>query len=188
MVLEEQVQMIDEIKAAVENDDTQKLVDNLAAVQGQLASEKMSCVRTQGQMVALKGHLATQARSIDRLTAQIFIILQFPKTITVSGRDGFNDKMNGDYQIGSHLHCGRVFYKHQDNSWVIRWYEKKGLWIMDHRGLNDDDEGSACTDADVGHPLMVRKQWVVFGGPDAGFRVDPAVTISGDVNIKRGPR
>merc|ERR1712026_466029 len=103
-------------------------------------------------MNAIRQHISAQSRTIDNLSAQIFIILQFPKVITVSGREGFNDKMNGDYQIGSHLHCGRVFYKHQDNAWVIRWYPQKGLWIMDHRGLNNDDEGSACANADVGHP------------------------------------
>jgi len=186
-VLEEQLGGMEKMKEAIENEDMQALVTNLGSVQQKLAQEKIAGIRAVGQMEAVRKHISVQCRTIDNLSAQIFMILQFPKMITVSGREGFNDKMNGDYYVGSHLHSGRVFYKHQDNAWVIRWYEPKGLWIMDHRGLNNDDEGSACTDADVGHPLMVRKQWIVYGGPDAGFKVDPAVRVSGDVALKRGP-
>jgi len=190
MVYEEQIESMKAMLNNVENDQMQALVGDMGALQSKLSQVKLDNVRCEGQMLAIRQHLSVQSRTIDNLTAQIFIILQFPKMITVSGREGFNDKMNGDYLIGSHLHSGRVFYKHQDNSWVIRWYAPKGLWIMDHRGLNDDDMGSACTDADVGHPMMVRKQWIVFGGDNEGFRVDPNVMISGDMNVaggKRGP-
>jgi len=180
---EDQIAQLEKIKKAITDENMQLLVSDMAMLQQKYSDQKIKSHRWEGRVMEIRNVLNEQARKIESLTQQIFIILQFPKVITVSGRDGFNDHMNGHYHVGSHLHCGRVFYKHQDNLWALRWHSPKGLWIFDHRGLHHDDIGSACAECDVQHPLLVKKQWIVFGGEDKGFHIDPAVKITGSLEV-----
>lgn len=182
VVAQEKLAAMDDITAAIDNNDMSKMMTSLNAAQNQLGEQKVENLRLAGRLDEMRDSIKNQAGLIDELKQQIFIILQFPKTITVSGRVGFNDNMNGEYVVGDHLHGGRVFYRNVSNSWVIRWYGEAGLWIFDHRGLYDDDNGSACANDDVQHPMLVTKQWIVFDGDN--FAVDPSVAITGDENSK----
>lgn len=151
-------------------------------IQAKVSQKNLELLTMQGRMEEIRHVLRMQANVVDTLKQQIFIILHFPKTINVSGREGFNDNMNGKYQIGHHLHDGRVFYTNTENTWVIRWYAKKKLWIMDHRGLNDDDVGSACVDDDSHHPMLIQKQWIVYDG--VNFVFDPEVQVTGHLELE----
>jgi len=182
-VQEEQMEQFRSVQDAIENNQVQVLVANLGDLQQKYSTQKIRNTRMEGRLMEIRKVLNEQARKIESLTQQIFIILQFPKIIHVSGREGFNDKINGDYRVGQHLHCGRVYYKHIDNLWALRWYADKGLWIFDHRGLQHDDFGSACVECDVQHPMLVNKQWIVYGGDKEGFTVDPQVKITGATHI-----
>jgi len=140
--------------------------------------------KLEGNSNALKQNaliMNNQAQTIAALQQQVFMTLHFPKKITVSGREGFNDNMNGVYTIGTELHEGRVCYQHIENAWVVRWHEAKRLWIMDHRGLKEDDTGSACVDDDAQHPMLVQKDWIVYNGEE--FVVDSNISFSGEFNM-----
>merc|ERR1719461_768227 len=180
---EDQIAQLEKIKKAITDENMQLLVSDMAMLQQKYSDQKTKSHRWEGRVMEIRKVLNEQARKIESLTQQIFIILQFPKVIHVSGREGFNDKINGDYRVGQHLHCGRVYYKHIDNLWALRWYPDKGLWIFDHRGLQHDDFGSACVECDVQHPMLVNKQWIVYGGDKEGFTVDPHVKITGATHI-----
>jgi len=51
-----------------------------------------------------------------------------PPKLKLSGRKGYNAAMNGVYIRGENLHAGRVYYRHCENSFTMRWYEDK--WVM----------------------------------------------------------
>merc|ERR1712110_1078450 len=109
------------VKEAIENKQMQVLVTDLGNLQQKYTNQKMKNHRMEGRLMEIRKVLREQALKIEGLSQQIFIILQFPKVIKVSGREGFNDKINGNYRVGEHLHAGRVYYKHQDNLWALRW-------------------------------------------------------------------
>jgi len=180
---EESLEQYKKIEHAIENQQMQVLVRDLGAMQQKYTGVKVKNQRMEGRVMEIRKVLKDQARRIETLTQQIFIILQFPKTITVTGREGYNDKINGNYRAGEYLHCGRVFYRNQENLWALRWHSPKGLWIFDHRGLQNDDVGSACVECDVNHPLLINKQWIIYGGDKEGFLVDPNVRITGSLDM-----
>merc|ERR1719242_549605 len=190
-IKEEQIAEFDKLREDLEDENVQNLMSHMGMLQQKLSAQKMENFRFEGRLDEIRDVLKAQAETIEGLRAQIYIILQYPKELTVSGRVGFNDNMNGVYRVGSPLHAGRVYYQHEGSAWILRWFPQKEIWIFDHRGLNTDDLGSAFVCENVEHPLLVGKNWMVFGGEDEGFGVDPEVTIHAEmsrkVSKKRGP-
>jgi len=180
------------LKESLESENDKSMFTHFASIQAKVSSKNLEVLTLQGRLEEIRDILRFQARNIDTLKQQIFIILHFPNTVVVEGRVGFNELMNGTYTIGHHLHDGRVFYTHTETSWVLRWYDRKNLWILDHRGLNEDDIGSACVDDDAHHPSLIQKHWIVYDG--VNFTYDPEVLILGSLKgateeegRKRGP-
>jgi len=87
-----------------------------------------------------------------------------PEELIVSGREGYNETMNGRYQRGDRLHEGRVFYSHTERKFVIRWCPAKRSWFFDWRGLNTDTTASAALAQDIEHPHLATQAWRVFDG------------------------
>jgi len=104
--------------------------------------------------------------------------------ITVTGRVGFNDGLNGVYKCGSGLHCGKVYYQNVKSRYAIRWYEARNQWVFDWRGLQNDDTGSAAVTQKVAHPLLVTKVWRVFDGnkwvKDPKIKLEIVASAEGD--------
>lgn len=191
---EETISAYESLKESLETENDKSMFTHFASIQAKVSEKNLEVLTLQGRLEEIRDILRHQARKIDTLKQQIFIILHFPSTVEVEGRVGFNKLMNGTYTIGHHLHDGRVFYTHTENSWVLRWYDRKNLWILDHRGLNDDDIGSACVDDDAHHPSLIHKHWIVYDG--VNFTYDPEIIISGSLkdaenhsegSQKRGP-
>jgi len=186
---EDTIAAFESLRDSLQNESEKNMFTHFGEIQAKVSQKNLELLTMQGRMEEIRNILRMQGRLVDTLKQQIFIILHFPKTITVSGREGFNDNMNGAYQIGHHLHNGRVFYNHSENTWAIRWYDPKKIWIMDHRGLNEDDIGSACVDDDAHHPMLIQKHWIVYDG--VNFVFDPEITVSGELELagqaKRDP-
>jgi len=178
-IQEETISEFEGLKDKIANPEAKELMAHFGEVQAKVGKKNLEILELQGRLEEVRHVMRHQGEMVDGLKQQIFIILHFPKQVKVEGRSGFNDNMNGDFMIGGHLHDGRVFYHSTNSNWVIRWYQPKKLWIMDHRGLNDDDTGSACVDDDVQHPLLIQKTWCVYDG--VKFSFDPEVTITGDM-------
>jgi len=87
-----------------------------------------------------------------------------PEEIVVSGREGYNETMNGIYTKGASLHEGRPYYKHASRKFVIRWCPVKGSWFFDWRGLNTDTTASAALSEDVASPHLAQSAWRVYDG------------------------
>lgn len=184
---EETIAAYESLKESLETENDKSMFTHFASIQAKVSSKNLEVLTLQGRLEEIRDMLRHQARKIDSLKQQIFIILHFPKTVMVEGRVGFNELMNGTYTIGHHLHDGRVFYTHTENSWVLRWYDRKNLWILDHRGLNEDDIGSACVDDDSHHPSLIQKNWIVYDG--VNFTYDADVHVVGSLKgcEKRSP-
>jgi len=97
------------------------------------------------------------------------------KLVTLSGRTGFNQEMCGVYYLGKNKWQGKVFYVNRRNHWVIRWEPRKGLWIVDWRGLKNDTTSAAYVRQNVDHPGLITKQWKVYTGEK--FQIDPHVQV-----------
>lgn len=180
---EETIAAYESLKETLENENEKSMFTHFGTIQAKVSEKNLEILTLQGRLEEIRDVLRSQASKIDDLKQQIFIILHFPATVVVEGREGFNELMNGTYKIGHHLHDGRVFYTHEENSWVIRWYERKKLWILDHRGLNEDDIGSACVDDDSHHPTLIQKDWIVYDG--VNFVYDPEVQIVGELKTAK---
>jgi len=157
----------------------------------ELSISRAECSRFSGRLSEIRHTMSNQLRMIDVLKQQIYIVLTFPKTLQVSGRSGFNASMNGSYKCGERLHGGRVYYKNEENEWVIRWYPSKGIWIFDWRGLMTDDIGGAVAHQDVQHPLLVATKWYCFDEKTNDFKIDQKIVLHSEFNMskfKRGPR
>jgi len=97
-----------------------------------------------------------------------------PLYIEVSGRQGFNDALNGLYKRG-HIHEGKIYYTQLYTPYTIRWNTKKRRWFFDWRGLCKDDVASACVSQDVASPHLVTKTWLVFDGKS--WIKDPLIKV-----------
>merc|ERR1719471_1463767 len=177
-VHEQTIHEFKHLEEKIQDAEIKELVHNFGNVQEKIGHKNVEILELQGRLEEVRHVMRHQGEMVDSLKQQIFIILHYPKELHVEGRSGFNDHMNGVYHVGGHLHDGRVFYHHEHSNWVIRWYHPKKLWIMDHRGLNKDDTGSACVDDDVQHPLLIQKHWAVYDG--VKFEFDDAVKLVGD--------
>jgi len=105
------------------------------------------------------------------------VLNQAPSMLVVSGRVGYNSNMNGKYIRGKHLHRGRVWYKHIQREWVIRWYVPHRQWLFNYDGLNDRPGSNANVSENVSDPSRVRKNWYIFNGKF--FQEDPDVVVEG---------
>jgi len=93
-----------------------------------------------------------------------------PRSVAVSGREGYNAAINGIYQLGEHLHNERVFYTREnpdgEGAWYIRWRPIRKMWLIDLRedGLPEGDEGhcQAFCRQDVKHPALLTDIWKVW--------------------------
>jgi len=97
-----------------------------------------------------------------------------PLYIEVSGRQGFNDALNGLYKRG-HIHEGKIYYTQLYTPYTIRWNTKKRRWFFDWRGLCKDDVASACVSQNVASPHLVTKTWLVFDGKS--WVKDPLIKV-----------
>jgi len=157
----------------------------------ELSISRAECTRFSGRLAEIRHTMSNQLRMIDVLKQQVYVVMTFPKVLDVSGRSGYNASMNGMYRCGERLHGGRVYYKNEENDWVIRWYQPKGIWIFDWRGLMTDDVGAAVAHQDVQHPLLVSGKWFIWDDKTNNFQADPKIILSSDYNVKkskRGPR
>ena len=94
-------------------------------------------------------------------------MVKTPSHLYISGRTGFNDKLNGIYKLGDNLHQNRVYYTNPKTNFVIRWNEKTKMWFIDWRGLGYDDTlGTAFASIDVAHPLLITCPWNIYDGKD----------------------
>jgi len=98
-----------------------------------------------------------------------------PNVVKLSGRKGFNQEMCGEYYLGKNKWQGKVFYVNRRNHWVIRWESRKGLWIVDWRGLKNDTTSAAFVRQNVEHPGLITKKWKVYTGDK--FQIDPDVQV-----------
>lgn len=100
-----------------------------------------------------------------------------PSKMKVSGRLGYNRAMNGTYVRGKKAHCGKSYYKHTENDFTIRWYETK--WVVDWRGLHNDNIGAAVCKEDVPEPWMCTIPWRIYDGKarDKKWKFDQNVTM-----------
>jgi len=80
----------------------------------------------------------------------------------VQGRLGYNRAMNGTYIRGKKPHCGKSYYRHTENDFTIRWFKTK--WVVDWRGLHDDNIGAAVCKEDVPEPWMCTIPWRIYDG------------------------
>merc|ERR1712083_1075962 len=71
----------------------------------------------------------------------------------LSGRKGYNRAMNGTYIRGKKVHAGRSYWRHTENDFTIRWFRTK--WVIDWRGLHDDNIGAAVCKEDCPEPGCV---------------------------------
>ena len=109
-------------------------------------------------------------------------LLQSPMFIEIIGRKGINFEMNGVYKKQSDLHCGKpCFIKLSDinikngRQWVIRYYYKSELWLIDKRGgLRNDDIANGIGHGDTRNPLQITK-WEIHNGET--FVVDNDIQI-----------
>lgn len=156
---------------------------NASQIAQELTLAHAENVRYAGRLDEIRHTIKNQSRIIDILKQQIFIVLHFPKHLEVHGRVGFNASMNGHYSCGERLHAGRVYYKNNDNDWVIRWYPQKSIWLFDWRGLGKDDMGGAAAHQDVPHPLLVTTPWAVFDEGTRQFQVDQKIVLSAEMEM-----
>jgi len=99
-----------------------------------------------------------------------------PQIIQISGRKGFNEDLNGIFEIGTDTHEGKVYYINRENKWVLRWQSEMGLWIVDWRGtLETDTISAAFVRENVEHPALITKHWKVYQGET--FETDPEVRV-----------
>jgi len=82
--------------------------------------------------------------------------------MTVEGRLGYNRAMNGTYVRGKKPHCGKSYYRHTENDFTIRWFDTK--WVVDWRGLHNDNIGAAVCKEDVPEPWMCTIPWRIYDG------------------------
>jgi hypothetical protein len=82
--------------------------------------------------------------------------------MTVEGRLGYNRAMNGTYIRGKKPHCGKSYYRHTENDFTIRWFDTK--WVVDWRGLHNDNIGAAVCKEDVPEPWMCTIPWRIYDG------------------------
>jgi len=111
-----------------------------------------------------------------------------PAELIVTGREGYNETLNGRYLLGEGLHEGRVYYKHTERKFVIRWCPAKGSWFFDWRGLNTDTTASGALAEDVESPHLATKAWRVYDGSkwisDAKITLNATVeSMSNEVKI-----
>eukprot|EP01084_Bolivina_argentea_P217292 368961_1 len=93
-------------------------------------------------------------------------LLECAPLIEIYGRKGINVDMNGVYKKQNELHCGRPWYlklklkddgdngKHQ---WVIRYLSTSQVWLLDRRGLRNDDVANGIGHGDVMTPLQIHE-------------------------------
>lgn len=98
---------------------------------------------------------------VKLLTAQETLMTRSEK-MKVQGRLGYNRAMNGTYIRGKKAHCGKSYYRHTENDFTIRWFETK--WVVDWRGLHNDNIGAAVCKEDVPEPWMCTIPWRIYDG------------------------
>jgi len=98
--------------------------------------------------------------------------------IVVSGRLGYNRAMNGTYIRGKKIHAGKSYYKHRQNDFTIRWFETK--WVVDWRGLFNDNIGAAVCKEEVPEPWMCTIPWRIYDGKakDKKWKFDTLVKMT----------
>lgn len=91
----------------------------------------------------------------------------------ISGRKGYNRAMNGTYIRGKKIHSGRSYWRHTENDFTIRWFKTK--WVIDWRGLHDDNIGAAVCKEDCPEPWMCNIPFRVYDGKakDKKWKYDP---------------
>jgi len=101
-----------------------------------------------------------------------------PEAMKVHGRIGYNRAMNGMYTRGKKPHCGKSYYRHEANDFTIRWFETK--WVVDWRGLHNDNIGAAVCKEDVPEPWMCTIPWRIYDGKarDKKWKFDQNVTMT----------
>jgi len=97
--------------------------------------------------------------------------------ILVTGRRGFNEEINGVYDRVDDLFQGKTCYVHVESDWCIYWSRIVQRWVFDHRGLLNDEKGSAISDEDVPVPHLVKGDWVVYKGASCGWQPDPNLKV-----------
>jgi len=101
--------------------------------------------------------------------------------IIVSGRLGYNRATNGTYIRGKKIHAGKSYYKHTQNDFTIRWFETK--WVVDWRGLFNDNIGAAVCKEEVPEPWMCTIPWRIYDGKakDKKWKFDTLVKMAPEV-------
>jgi len=91
----------------------------------------------------------------------------------LSGRLGYNRAMNGTYIRGKKCHAGKSYWRHTENDFTIRWFRTK--WVIDWRGLHDDNIGAAVCKEDCPEPWMCNIPFRVYDGKakDKKWKYDP---------------
>jgi len=95
----------------------------------------------------------------------------------ISGRTGYNRAMNGTYIRGKSVHAGRSYWRHTENDFTIRWFKTK--WVIDWRGLHDDNIGAAVCKEDCPEPWMCNIPFRVYDGKakDKKWKYDSLLKI-----------
>lgn len=93
----------------------------------------------------------------------------------ISGRKGYNRAMNGTYLRGKKIHAGRSYWRHTDNDFTIRWFKTK--WVIDWRGLHNDNIGAAVCKEDCPEPWMCNIPFRVYDGKakDKKWKYEPGL-------------
>lgn len=123
------------------------------------------------------GNFTISVLDVKILTTQETKMVR-PEKMKVQGRLGYNRAMNGMYIRGKKAHSGKSYYRHTDNDFTIRWFETK--WVVDWRGLHNDNIGAAVCKEDVPEPWMCTIPWRIYDGKarDKKWKFDQNVTLT----------
>ena len=64
------------------------------------------------------------------IASRICLFVKAPELLEVSGRFGFNDDMNGMYEMYEEKNCSRVSYHSRASGWWIKWRQNTQEWII----------------------------------------------------------
>jgi len=146
------------------------------AVSKSKAQNPADCAKWMAYDPASGGFVSADDLNVKILTTQETKMVR-PEKMKVQGRLGYNRAMNGTYIRGKKPHCGKSYYRHTENDFTVRWFETK--WVVDWRGLHNDNIGAAVCKEDVPEPWMCTIPWRIYDGKarDKKWKFDQNVTL-----------
>lgn len=103
------------------------------------------------------------------------------RRILVCGRVGYNEIINGCYELVDDFFQGKLCYVHMENECCIYWSRTARRWIIDHRGMMNDRKACAVAAEDVTSPVLLTVPWMVFsqdsGALNGKWTEDPGLRI-----------